>query len=187
MPQQLRFHLSLPPSEVVARIAEETVPLPSVLNLRSPLQSYATFIRESFSGSRQFLSKIEGETFAIMSIGFWPFKGSMIGAYVGRMQGTVKPSGTGSIVEAGFRLFPISVISAVAMTFVFALFAMVLLIFALTTAAQMGSGMRIFALLQSGVFLCFGLFCPVYIAVCASMQKRATSRFLQRLFADGSE
>jgi hypothetical protein len=122
-----------------------------------------------------------------MPIGFWPFKGSMIGAYVGSMRGTVKPSGTGSIVEAGFRLFPISVITAVAMTFVFALFATVLLILALTTAAQMGSGMRTFTLVMSGASLCFGLICPAYIAVCASMQKRATSRFLDRLFADQSQ
>jgi hypothetical protein len=145
------------------------------------------FIKESFTGSREFLSKIEGDTFAIMPIGFWPFKGSITGPCVGSMRGTVKPSGTGSTVEAGFRLFPVSVIQAVAMTLAFALFAAVSLILALTTGAQMGPATRTFLVVNSGAFLCFGLFCPAYIAVCASMQKRATSRFLDRLFADTSE
>ena len=123
MPQRLRYQLPLPPSEVITRIERETVPFHSVVNLRSPVDGYVKFIVESFTGPRQFVSRIQGDSFAIMTMGMWPFKGSPTGANVGSMKGTVKPSGEGSVVEAGFRLFPWMVICVVAMTLMFAFFA----------------------------------------------------------------
>jgi hypothetical protein len=184
MPQRLRFQLSLPPSEIIARIADETVAFESVLNIRSPVHGYGTFLKESLTGPRQFLSKIQGDSFAIMTIGMWPFKGGMITPNVGRMQGTVRPSGPGSIVEAGFRVFPAFLITTAAMGSVFAFFAGLLLLLVLSTGAQMDLGTRAGSLIVSGVLLCLGLICAAYVPVSARAQKEATSRFLDRLFAD---
>ena len=66
-------------------------------------------------------------------------------------------------------------------------FAALSLILAVTMDAQMDLGGRVFALAMSGAFLCFGLLSAAYLAVCGYLQKKATSRFLDRLFADASE
>ena len=62
------------------------------------MESYATFVTESFSGDREVVAKIEGNDFQLMPIGIWPVKGQT-GRCVGALRGSINTEGSGSRIH----------------------------------------------------------------------------------------
>jgi len=177
MPKQLAYDLSLPAAEVIDRLKDETVPFEGVLNLGSPLRSYGTFLKESFTGTKNVLAKIDGQHFRLMTIGFWPFKGASPLANVGAMHGAVQDSDTGSRVQAQFKIFPIWLVLMVLMLCLCA-FAAAIAILVAILGAQMEFVARVVIWAICGAFGVFSLFFVLYILVGARNQEIVIRKFL---------
>ncbi len=177
MPKQLDYDVSLPAAEVIERLKEETVPFEAVLNLASPLRSYGTFLKESFTGTKNVLAKIDGQNFRLMAIGFWPFKGASPLANVGAMHGAVHDSNTGSKVQAQFKIFPIWLVLMLVVLCLCA-FAAAIAILVAILGAEMEFVARVVIWAICAAFGVFSIFFMLYILVGARNQEMVIRKFL---------
>lgn len=75
MPTPLHYEVPLPLSKFLERLHNETVSFEIFQEmLQTPGQGYAELLRESFSGLKNLMSKIDGNKFRQMNIGVWSFK-----------------------------------------------------------------------------------------------------------------
>ena len=88
----------LTPQQVISRLRERSIPYESIVNWNAPMEGYATFVTESFSGDREVVAKIEGNDFQLMPIGIWPVKGKT-GHCVGALRGSINTEGSGSRIH----------------------------------------------------------------------------------------
>jgi hypothetical protein len=187
MSKQIRYDMAASPDDVIDRLASETVPFQSVLNLRSPVASYGTWLKESFTGDKEFLAKIDGHRFRVTTIGLWPFKGTSPATswltYVGAMHGSIRQSSNGSTVQTQFRMFPIFLILMIAASCLVGVMA-ILAILVLVLGAEMEMVARIVVWAISGLFSTFALTFAGYILFAARFQERRTRAFLDRFCSE---
>jgi len=180
MSTKLYYDVPLAPLEVIERLRAETVPFESVTNIHSPFTSYATFLKESLVGPKQVVAKIGANDFRLMTIGIWPFKGTLPFANVGAMYGTVEQSTGGSRIHAQFRIAP---------TFLAMLLALsALLVFVLAGAISLlvfASGLegRFMLLGMCAFFALIAFYMIAYVFVGARVQAKSTRKFLDELVA----
>jgi hypothetical protein len=182
MAAKLDYNVPVAPLEFIERLRADTVPFEGIASLRSPISSYTTFLKESFAGPRQVLAKIDGNTFRLMTIGFWPFKGASIFANVGAMHGKVEESpGGGSEIHAEFRIALMFLVQSIALCGL-----LVLVLAGATGLLLFGAGLegRFFMLGGCAFFAVIAVTMIAYVFVGARVQETAIRRFLDELAAN---
>jgi hypothetical protein len=182
MSTQHSYDISLPVPEVINRLKDETVSFESVFSLRSPLESYKTFMSESFIGTSRVVAKIDGQKFRLLTIGIMPKKGSSATANYGAMYGTIQHSNAGSTILAKFRIYPVWLVWVFIMLCVCA-FSIVAAILVGILGAEMDSTNRV---ITYSFTLFFGVFPLIFVGAIllgARKQEIQLRRFLDEFVA----
>ena len=176
----VEYHTSLAPTAFFEQLSEATVLFEDILSLEKPLEGYANYLKESFTGEKTVAALIKGDEARLMPIGFWPVKGRSALANSGYLSCKVRAAETGSIIRASYQLAWIYKI-AIPMFLIFAFF----MVIAIAALILYGEGLDgrwgLVGAAGFAIFLCVGF--SIYYLRGARTQSKLTREFLAEFVA----
>ena len=175
------FHSSLPPPVFFEKLREATVPFDEIISLEKPLEGYLDYLKETFTGERTMIARIEGQEARLLPIGIWPVKGRSGMANCGYLSCIVDAEETGSMIRSSYQLAWIYKVAIPLFLLFSALLAMAIAGLILYGAELEGRWMLVGSA-AFAILLCLAF--PLYYLRAANTQSRLTREFLEKFVTE---
>ena len=175
----IEHRCSLPPESLLRELSAATLSFEEMFDLKHPGKSYAKQLKESFTGDKTTMARIDGNEARLMPVGTYPFKGRSAIATSGYLSCQVEADGDGSLIRSAYT------IGAFRFVIAFLLFFGAVMLIAVGLLLTFGQGVDGFRALvgTAGCFALFSFGYPLWILRGAKTQERLTREFLDDFVA----